>query len=781
MPDLPPRELVATLERLGLATGRQVAAMSRRVARLARDLPRFDSVWIDALAQARVLTPFQAAELNAGRAESLRVGPYVLCERTSQPYYVACYRAKNVESGESVRLAIVENAGPRAEDLLGQLQSLADRLAKPQVEENMAKPQTVSNPKSPSLPRSPAPPLLASITGSRLFIAAPWIDGRSAAEWIVHHGRFPPEVVLEIARAMVAQLTELETLGVCHGDVSAASLIVTDAGDASLVLPGVRGILRPEEGYAHADLPPEAFDAMAPERIASGTPASTTADIYACGCVWWHLLCGRPPLAGGSSLMKLRAAQAAKICDVRRYAPDVPPTLSAAIAACVAAAPSGRPESMARLAAMLGSPTKNGKDALADCLARAGRPTIHWTTTVRSVRRSNRTPLWLAGAACCLAAVVAIFWPGSHVPNPTSEIQNPMVRVSRRSPLVPPVPSIPSSSPVEKDEGKVVPAAYQTEAAPADIVLSGERPMQAASLKLHAGLRVCAAQGRRATLHVPDAGLIVDQENVRFENIDFVWIGSENYDSRKDDNKNDRPAIVRLQAGRAEFRGCTFRCNAVKAGRDAPPAIRWTHPSETAGIETALPSGQIRLTDCMFDRVGAAVDCGAIGALDIEVVNSLHVGGGPLLRFDHYPRPDEPVAIALSQVTLRETGPLLECFALHGENQPGEIAVTATACVFAPRQGEPLVRCGDAGATDRMTRGFRWTGQGSLVTPDTQIFSVCGSDGRQQAIDETLLSIAGLVRSEVGFAGRASSDPAVSRVLQWQAPLRSANPPGSSL
>ena len=70
MPELPPAELVATLERLGLASGEQVARMGRRVGRLARELPRFDSVWIDALAQDGVLTPFQAAELNAGRGQS---------------------------------------------------------------------------------------------------------------------------------------------------------------------------------------------------------------------------------------------------------------------------------------------------------------------------------------------------------------------------------------------------------------------------------------------------------------------------------------------------------------------------------------------------------------------------------------------------------------------------------------------------------------------------------------------------------------------------------------
>ncbi len=110
----------------GSSLGRRGGADGRRVGRLAKDLPRFDSVWIDALAQARVLTPFQAAELNAGRGGALRVGPFLLGQRLAHPCYVASYRAKNVESAEMVRLAVVENAGQRADAILGQLRSLME-------------------------------------------------------------------------------------------------------------------------------------------------------------------------------------------------------------------------------------------------------------------------------------------------------------------------------------------------------------------------------------------------------------------------------------------------------------------------------------------------------------------------------------------------------------------------------------------------------------------------------------------------------------------------------
>ena len=852
MPELPPVELVATLERLGLATAEQAARMGRRVGRLAKDLPRFDSVWIDALAQARVLTPFQAAELNAGRGNSLRLGPYLLCQRLAHPSYVACYRAKNVESGETVRLAIVENAGPRADAILEQLKLLLEggsrtvdgrstqfetsRVESPQTchrradavpkqspttavagrSDPIPNPQSlIPDPPSPSLPLSPSPPLFRHVgrDTNRIFVAEPWINGRTAAEWIVHHGRFPPEVVLEIARAMLAELVELEKSHVCHSDVSTSSLMLTDSGDVVLTMPGLRAILRPEEGYAFADLLPEAFDSLAPERIASGTPPNVPGDIYACGCVWWHLLCGRPPLAGGDSLTKLRAAQAGGICDVRRYAPDVPPPLAAAISACVEVEPSRRPESMARLAATLGSPTSSGKGALADCLARSGRPTVHWTTTTRSIRRSSRTPLWLAGAVCCLAAVVATLWPVWHARglggSPTSKVgsregsgfrgqgsgdngQCETASGSHPSSLIShPSSFTPDSPPPSNDsQNPVVPATFQQPLQPPpDLVLAADKPLPKSQLELRAGQRVRAASGHRAVLLVPETGLVVDKENVCFENIDFVW----NHASSKR-AKTDALAIVRLLAGRAEFRGCSFRCVMEGIAKGNSPifadtkigtvpsvpvsAIRWVHPAEADRSETSLPTGQIRLADCLLVQVDAGLDCQTLGSLSVEATNTLHLGAGPFLRLDHCPRADEPASLNLSQVTLRGGGPLLECLTPRVEQQPGEIAVFSAACVFAPQSGEPLVRCSGTATPERLTRCLRWTGQGSLVTPNTPILTCQGPDEQPQTVDEASLAIAGLVRSEVGFAGELSSDPAASRVIRWQAPLRSSNPPG---
>ena len=73
---------------------------------------------------------------------------------------------------------------------------------------------------------------------------------------------------------------------------------------------------------------------------------------------------------------------------------------------------------------------------------------------------------------------------------------------------------------------------------------------------------------------------------------------------------------------------------------------------------------------------------------------------------------------------------------------------------------------------------IRWAGQGSLLAPQTPVIVWRGADGRERMVDESSLSIAGLVRSDVGFAGQPAADPAASRLTRWQAPLQSADPPG---
>ena len=83
----PSIELIELLAHLQLATRDEILAVGRRAKRLVRGLPIFDSVWIDAMLQEETLTPFQAAEIKAGRGEQLQVVDFVLSAVLDCPSY----------------------------------------------------------------------------------------------------------------------------------------------------------------------------------------------------------------------------------------------------------------------------------------------------------------------------------------------------------------------------------------------------------------------------------------------------------------------------------------------------------------------------------------------------------------------------------------------------------------------------------------------------------------------------------------------------------------------
>jgi hypothetical protein len=132
----------------------------------------------------------------------------------------------------------------------------------------------------------------------------------------------------------------------------------------------------------------------------------------------------------------------------------------------------------------------------------------------------------------------------------------------------------------------------------------------------------------------------------------------------------------------------------------------------------------------------------------------------------------------LSRVTLRGGGALLACRYERAEDRPGEIAIRASRCALIIDDGQPLFLLDGPAAAEQLLRGIYWTGDGSLLSPKTTIAAWQGPDGKRLPMDDASISMAGLVRSTVEFAGQPDAGPAASRIIHWQAPLHSTDPPG---
>jgi eukaryotic-like serine/threonine-protein kinase len=795
MRQVPPEDLVSLLGSLGLASPDEVAAVEGRARRLARGLPLFTSVWVDALADAGLLTPFQAVEINAGRGAKLRAGPYALLRKTTSLGYADVYLARQVETGMIRRVAALTPTAEETPDILDRMRQLAAAV------------------------RSLASETLAPMEecggdDGRIWAASDAPYGVSAAEWMIHHGRLPGELVLEIAQHMMPALAVIEQAGFCHGDLRAATLLLEadpreERVGPRLAFPGLRAAVRPREGYTLADLPPEAFDGLAPERVRDGLPPTTSSDVYACGCLWWHLLTGRDPLPGGDGLTKLQATEKGTIRDLRTLAPDAPGALLAAVRECTQVMPEKRPRTMAELAALVGLPPEASR--LRREMGRAlARMTPRLAPAEPRGAGRRRIVWWFAGvAAAIVVGVVLLVWAVGHGREAASRTAGPgpskdaQVSISGERPDVPPsvaksephpsgsgaaarsTPPLPDGRGSEESargSGKAGRGAEETgqrsekpggKLSPvADLVLGadGARLEAVEHLSLRPGQRVHGLKGKRVTVSVGRKGLVVDVPGVVFENIDFVWQQAGEHGPGE-----PTPAILVLEESRMGLSECTFRST-----DSVVDAVRWVYPVDSRRAAVALVNGQIDVESCVFRGVTTAIHCRTRGALAIRMSNVLHLGVGALVRLASGPGPDEPVFLALDRTTLRGSGPLAQ-FDSPESGSAGKIAIESTACVLAPRAGQPLLVFSGTRADDEVLKRVTWTGQGSLVTPGPAIAARPSASGQAESLPEDAIAIEGLVRSEVEFAGPAEGATANSRAIRWLAPLSSDSPPGADV
>ncbi|REK17220.1 MAG: hypothetical protein DWQ37_07060 [Planctomycetota bacterium] len=762
----PPPNLTALFVRLKLATPEQLASAAPRAARLAGDLPDFESVWVDALAQMRVLSPYQAAEINAGRGEALLVGPYVVVRPLAGAYYADCYAARHAQTGRQVRLYVVRANQTAADAPAEALAGLVAQSA-PLAGTGLALVED------------------CGVRGKLIWAATAPIEGTRAADWMVENGRLPPRAVLHAAREMTAMLSVLEANGLVHGDLGAGELFLQASGHVTLGAAGLRGAVRPHEGYSFGELHVEAYDYLAPERIAAGSPPTTASDLYACGCLWTHLLTGRAPFPGGNSLSKLKAVHAARPLDVRLLAPEVPDALAAAIEACLARDPASRPQSFAEVGAMLGPTTRGGAALLAQLVR---RPQSSWQLVPRG--GASRKPAGLAARVAVAAATAVILvgialapwivgrWSSTEVaaaptssapPDKPSELEPPAAEKLPDIPetLLPTGPLPTPSAPVADPEVQPAAAVAPTTSASRDIVLPAGRVLHVEQLDLRPHVRVRGRAGRRPLVSVPRRGLVIDREGVTFEGIDFIWEAPPSTSTRP----LPQAAMLVVEAQTVAFRGCSFSSESAQP----PHALLWAGANKGAA---GLP-GELAFFDCVFDAVASVVDCRGASGCNVRLENALCRDAGPVVRLHDCPADDAPVSLVLTRVTTRGESPVLECRYGRMRDKPGRITITAHDSALAGSVEGGLVVLRGAERPETLAAAFAWGGQGTIMPPETSVVVWRAPGSSAWVLDEAELEVAGLVRGALTFAGPADGPPTESRVTRWQVPLRSPDPPGA--
>ena len=178
------------------------------------------------------------------------------------------------------------------------------------------------------------------------FITMEYVEGKSLRELIKSRGRLPVSVTLSVGKQLARALEIAHEQGVIHRDIKPHNMVVEPDGVLKVMDFGIaRLAAQPQEsGVTQQGMIVGTPEYMAPEQV-MGKNLDGRTDLYACGCVLYECLTGKPPISAETPyqlVAKLIEDIPARVATVNV---DVPPALDALIAELLAKEPAGRPAS----------------------------------------------------------------------------------------------------------------------------------------------------------------------------------------------------------------------------------------------------------------------------------------------------------------------------------------------------------------------------------------------------------------------------------------------------
>lgn len=325
----PSEHLKQSLTELQLCTPQQLLACEPEVRRLTGDLPGFDSCWLDVLVAHRLLTPWQAEQLQSEDPLWMRQGRY----RLREPLGCRTWQAETLDRSRLVVLSRLTQSDQRETDLL---------VARVRSQMETVDAARTDVPSSICLPRE----YLPDANGDGGWVVSSWVPGWQLDELLIRGGRMPWQVVVETGRAILNGVNGLQRHDLNHGDISLRNIRLQPNGQAVLVDPFTARWLKPSIGF-RADLRLRDVQHCAPELAGGGRSHHAVSDLYSLGTVLWQMLTARPTFLSADPVTFLMQCRERDVEDVREWVPDCPDHVAQQIQQLTRRRPELRPQSFA--------------------------------------------------------------------------------------------------------------------------------------------------------------------------------------------------------------------------------------------------------------------------------------------------------------------------------------------------------------------------------------------------------------------------------------------------
>ncbi len=312
------------------------------------DLPTEPSACAIALVRAKLLTPFQAKQILAGRFRGLVLGPYRIQRPLGQGGVGVVYLANHTSLDRKVAIKVMTKVHAQEKQAREWFQREARAVAALD-HNNIVRVYDITQ--ISDLP----------------FLVMEYVDGTDLQTLIGQTGRMHFAQAANYIAQAAAGLHHAHEKGFVHRDVKPANLMLTKEGVVKVLDLGLaRSIVNPKDELtgkldeAHIT---GTVDFIAPEQ-AMNLLVDARSDIYSLGATFFALVAGKPPY-GGSTAQKLTQHQMAPPPNMEKIRSDVPPEVNAVIARMMAKKPSERYQTAAEvidaLAPWVAPPTSESK------------------------------------------------------------------------------------------------------------------------------------------------------------------------------------------------------------------------------------------------------------------------------------------------------------------------------------------------------------------------------------------------------------------------------------
>ncbi len=174
-----------------------------------------------------------------------------------------------------------------------------------------------------------------------LYLAMRYVDGKDLSTELKEKGRLDGRRAAEIVAQIASALGSAHANGLVHRDVKPGNVLLTKEDHAYLSDFGLTKRALPDSDETRTGHLVGTLNYVAPEQIRGEAPGPP-ADIYALGCVLFHLVTGRPPFPMDSDEAKLWAHVSEPPPSVKSVSSDADPAFDPVIARAMAKEPADR-------------------------------------------------------------------------------------------------------------------------------------------------------------------------------------------------------------------------------------------------------------------------------------------------------------------------------------------------------------------------------------------------------------------------------------------------------